>query len=139
MPDFRFDFDFDPRFRLPLALAGITPSTTAAYLRDGHFEVRFGAWTLRTPISNITSAELAGPFRWVRAVGVRLSLTDRGVTFGTTARRGVCLTFRTPVPGIEPLGVLRHPGATVTVREPEALMLAMRAAGVALGKGAPAG
>lgn len=139
MAEPRFDFDFDPRFRLPLALAGVTPSTAAVHLREGVFEVRFGAWSLHTPIRNITRAELTGPFRWVRAVGVRLSLADRGVTFGTTARRGVCVTFAQPVRAIEPLGVLRHPGATVTVREPEALMLALRAAGVTLGKGAPAG
>jgi hypothetical protein len=137
--DMRFDFDFDPRFRLPLALAGIMPPTAAVYLREGRFQVRFGAWTLCTPVRNIVSAELSGPYRWVRAVGVRLSLADRGVTFGTTPRRGVCVTFFVPVRGIEPLGVLRHPAATVTVREPEALMLALRAAGVALGKGAPAG
>lgn len=138
MADSRFDFDFDPRFRLPLTLAGITPSTAAVYLRDGRLEVRFGAWTLSTPVDNIATAELTGPFRWVRAVGVRLSLTDRGITFGSTARRGVCLSFAEPVRGIEPFGVLRHPAATVTVREPEALMLALREAGVALGKGAPA-
>ncbi len=139
MADSRFDFDFDARFRLPLALAGITPSTAAAYLREGRFEVRFGAWSLSTPVANIVLAELTGPFRWVRAVGVRLSLTDRGVTFGTTARRGVCLAFAVPVPAIEPVGVVRHPGVTVTVREPEALMLALRDVGVPLGKGAPAG
>lgn len=139
MADSRFDFDFDARFRLPLALAGITPSTAAAYLREGRFEVRFGAWSLSTPVSNIATAELSGPYHWVRAVGVRLSLSDRGVTFGTTPRRGVCLSFVIPVRAIEPTGALRHPGATVTVREPEALMLALRDAGVPLGRGAPAG
>lgn len=135
----RFDFDFAARFRLPLGLAGITPSTAAVYLREGCFEVRFGAWSLSTPLANITTAEVSGPFRWARAVGVRLSLADRGITFGTNARRGVCLTFAEPVRGIEPFGLLRHPGATVTVREPEALMLALREAGVSLGKGSPAG
>ena len=138
MADSRFDFDFDARFRLPLALAGITPSTAGIHLREDRFEARFGAWSLTTPVSNIATAELTGPFSWVRAVGVRLSLADRGLTFGTTARRGVCVTFAEPVAGIEPLGVLRHPGLTVTVREPEALMLALRDAGVPLGRGAPA-
>ena len=135
----RFDFDFDPRFRVPLALAGITPSTTAAYLRDGCFEVRFGAWSLQTPTENIAQAELIGPFRWYRSVGVRLSLHDRGVTFGTTARRGACLGFREPVSAVAPFGLLPHPNATVTLREPEALMLALRDLDVPLVRGASTG
>lgn len=138
MVNLRFDFDFDARARLPLRLIGITPSRAAVYLREGNFEVRFGVWSLCTPVSNIVKAELTGPFRWIRAVGLRLSLSDRGVTFGTTARRGVCLSFAEPVRAMDPLGLLRHPGATVTVCEPEALMLALREAGVPLGKGAPA-
>jgi hypothetical protein len=47
----------------------------------------------------------------------RLAITDRGLTFATTAAQGVLITFATPVRGLEPLGLLRHPELTVTVRE----------------------
>jgi hypothetical protein len=54
-----------------------------------------------------------------------LSIADRGLTFATNARRGVCIRFHHPVAGIEPLGVVRHPGLTVTVDDPEGLVDAL--------------
>ncbi|MDS0138987.1 MULTISPECIES: hypothetical protein [unclassified Amycolatopsis] len=84
---------------------------------DG-LRVRFGPWLVETPLSNLAGAEATGPYRAVRVFGVRLSLADRGLTFGTTTRGGVCLRFREPVRGIDPWGLLRHPGLTVTVSEP---------------------
>ena len=55
-----------------------------------------------------------------------LSLTDRGVTFATNSRQGLCVSFVELVHAIEPTGVLRHPAATVTVADPEALAAALR-------------
>lgn len=81
--------------------------------------VRFGPWLVETPLSNLAGAEATGPYHALRAFGVRLSLADRGLTFGTTTRGGVCLRFREPVRGLDPWGLLRHPGLTVTVAEPE--------------------
>ena len=81
--------------------------------------VRFGPWLVETPLSNLAGAEATGPYRVLRVFGVRLSLVDRGLTFGTTTRGGVCLRFREPVRGIDPWGRIRHPGLTVTVSEPD--------------------
>ncbi|MDQ7807951.1 hypothetical protein Q5425_29795 [Amycolatopsis sp. A133] len=81
--------------------------------------VRFGPWRVETPLSNLAGAEATGPYHALRVFGVRLSLADRGLTFGTTTRGGVCLRFREPVAGLDPWGRLRHPGLTVTVSEPE--------------------
>lgn len=81
--------------------------------------VRFGPWLVETPLGNLAGAEATGPYRAFRVFGVRLSLADRGLTFGTTTQGGVCLRFREPVRGIDPWGLLRHPGLTVTVSEPE--------------------
>jgi hypothetical protein len=36
------------------------------------------------------------------------------------------VSFVEPVPAIEPTGRLRHPGATVTVADPDALAAALR-------------
>ncbi|MEV7099399.1 hypothetical protein AB0M80_41895 [Amycolatopsis sp. NPDC051045] len=88
-------------------------------LDAGGLRVRFGPWLVETPLSNLAGAEAAGPYSALRVFGVRLSLADRGLTFGTTTRGGVCLRFREPVRGLDPWGLLRHPGLTVTVSEPE--------------------
>ena len=64
--------------------------------------------------------------RAVKALGVRLSLADRGLTFGSTAAGGVCVEFTHPRRGIEPFGLLRHPGLTLTVADPDGLVAALR-------------
>ena len=84
---------------------------------DG-LRVRLGPWTVSTPLENLAGADVTGPYRPLRALGVRLSLADHGLTFGTTTERGLCVRFRTPVRGIDPLGLLRHPSLTATVVEP---------------------
>ncbi|SES45228.1 hypothetical protein [Actinokineospora terrae] len=117
-----YRFAFDGRFRLPLGLVGVTPSTAWVRVGAGGFEVRFGPWAVRTPVANIVGAEVTGPFSVLRSIGARLSLADRGVTLGTNPTAGVCVRFRDPVPGLEPTGVLLHPGLTVTVAAPEALV-----------------
>ena len=92
--------------------------------------IRFGPWLLRTPVGNVASSTITGPYNPIRVLGTHISLADRGVTFGTNTRQGVCVTFAEPVSGALPRGLLRHPGATVTVREPEGLREeVLRAAG----------
>ena len=44
-----------------------------------------------------------------------LSLADRGITFATNRQRGLCIRLHRPHPAIDPLGLIRHPGVTVTV------------------------
>jgi len=88
-------------------------------LDAGGLRVRFGPWLVETPLANLAGAEATGPYNALRVFGVRLSLADRGLTFGTTTRGGVCLRFHEPVKGIDPWGRIRHPGLTVTVSEPD--------------------
>ena len=128
MDDERFRFAFDDRFRPLLAMSGVVPATAFVSLeRDGDLVARFGPWTCRTPLTNVVDATVTGPYRWWRAIGARLSFADRGATFGTTPARGVCLRFRVAVPALEPMGVLRHPGLTVTVADPEGFAARVRA------------
>ena len=107
-----FGVGFPPVRRLLGARAGLELDA------DG-LRVRFGPWLVETPLRNLAGAEATGPYRAFRVFGVRLSLADRGLTFGTTTQGGVCLRFREPVRGIDPWGLLRHPGLTVTVSEPD--------------------
>ena len=99
----------------------------------------FGPWACRTAPSNVRAVSLTGPYHWYRAIGPRLSLADHGLTFGTSTTRGVCLQLRDPVPGIDPIGLIRHPNLTLTVAEPQRFAAAMRhCAGLASGHAGPA-
>lgn len=118
-----FAFDFELRLR-PFALAfGVTPWTTGVDVADGELRVRFGPWSLRTPLDNVEGAEVTGPYSLVKVAGpAHLSFADRGVTFATSTKRGVCIRFKQPVPALFPGAALKHPGLTVTVKDPERLV-----------------
>jgi hypothetical protein len=107
---------------VPLRLAGVSPRTAWVVVGNGELAVHFGPWRLRTPLANVADARVTGPYRLLTGIGVRISLRDRGVTFSTTTERGACVTFVEPVPAALPFGLARHPGATMTVTEPQALV-----------------
>jgi hypothetical protein len=108
-----------------LWLIGVRPERDGVWLDDDLFVATFGPWRLSTPTSNISGAHVGGPYSALRAIGPRLSLADRGLTFGSATDRGVCVSFHRPVPGIEPSGLLRHPALTVTVAQPGLLVEAL--------------
>ena len=122
----QFEMAFDPRFRLPLAALGVTPATAHVTVTADRLVACFGPWTCYTTPANVRAVDVTGPYRWYRAIGPRLSLTDHGLTFGTIPARGICLLLREPVPGIDPLGLLRHPGLTLTVADPERFAATVR-------------
>ncbi|GAA3742964.1 hypothetical protein HDA32_003210 [Spinactinospora alkalitolerans] len=121
----RFDFPVEPRFARPLALMGVRADRAHVEVTERELRVRFGPWRVRTPRSNVTGFQIGGPYRWWRVIGPHLSLADGGLTLGTNTRRGVCLELRVPVRGMEPLGLVRHRGITVTVADPDALVRAL--------------
>jgi hypothetical protein len=106
-------------------LAGVRPERDGVWLDDVLFTATFGPWRVSTERSNISGARMTGPYSLWRAVGARLSLADRGLTFGSATGRGVCVQFREAVPGIEPSGLLRHPSLTITVAQPALLLEAL--------------
>jgi hypothetical protein len=114
----RFGFAFARAYRVSARPFGITPSTAWVDVGDKALAVQFGRWRLSTPLANVTDVAVTGPYAfWKTAGPARLAITDRGLTFATNGDRGVLISFRTPVRGLEPLGVLRHPELTVTVAE----------------------
>jgi hypothetical protein len=121
-----FDFDFDPAFARAGRLLGVTATSTRLTVDDGRLQARFGPWLVDTPLGNIASAVITGPYRTWRTIGpARLSVRTRSLTFATNSRRGVEIHFHEPVPGIEPTGRLRHPELTVTVADCERLLEAI--------------
>lgn len=126
VPTKRFTFDFDSRYRWPAWLPGVKPSSAIVEIDDSFLQITFGPWTLKSPTTNIRGAALSGPYSVPKTIGsTRMSISDRGLTFATNPYRGVCISFRNPVPGIDPFGPIRHPAVTATVADPDGLVAAI--------------
>ena len=122
----RFPFRFDPTYRRLARLFGVTPERAWVELSEGELEARYGPWRVRTRRSNIANAEVTGPYAFLKTAGpARLGITDRGLTFASNGDRGVCITFHSPVSGIDRSGRIRHPELTVTVRDVDGLIEAL--------------
>ncbi len=118
----RFTFRFADAYRRPARLFGITPETAWLDVGADTLRVRFGPWRVTTRLANISAVAVTGPYAFFKTAGpARLAITDRGLTFATNGERGVLISFHTPVRGLDPLGVLRHPELTVTVADVEGL------------------
>ena len=134
----RFDFRFAPIYRQAAALFTITPDTAWVEVDADNLRARFGPWRVQTPLSNIADVAITGPYALLKTAGpARLAITDRGLTFATNGDRGVLITFRRPVPGLEPTGWLRHPELTVTVSDVDRLASLLRARTLGTGSRAP--
>ena len=117
-----FDFAVDPLFRIVGAPLGIRPDACSVDVDDRELVARFGRWSVATPLSNLASATVTGPYSLPKVIGPpHLSFADHGLTFATNARAGVCLRFHAPVTGLVPFGPAMHPGLTVTVDDPDRL------------------
>jgi hypothetical protein len=93
---------------------------------DGELEVRFGWSHFRTPVANITSWQIEGPFLWITAIGVRRSTRHGDVTFGGSPHGGVRIDFHEPVNW----GPLRVPAIYVPADDLEGLAAELEARGV---------
>jgi len=116
----RFAFDLTGPLAL-LRLVGASQLTGHVDVEHGVLDVRFGLLRVRTPLRNVAAAEVTGPYSPLKSLGVRLSLADAGLTLGTSTGPGLCLRFERPVAtsGLVAIPLLRHPGLTVTVEDPE--------------------
>jgi hypothetical protein len=92
----------------------------------GEFDARFGPYRVHTPLSNIVSWRIEGPWRFITAIGVRMSVRHRDLTFGGTHRGGVRVDFRERIR----YGPFRIPALYVTVDDLEGLAEALAAHGV---------
>lgn len=118
-----FPYDCDPRFRAVWGLAGVRPGEDGVTIDDETFRATYGRFSLETPIENVTGGHVSEGYRWWTAVGIRLSLRDDGLTFGTNARRGVCVHFDDKVRRV--IGLRHHSALTVTVADCDALVEAI--------------
>ncbi len=127
-----FPFRFTPSYRVAGLPFGVTPRTASVSLAGGELRVRYGPWRLSSPLENVTGAQRTGGFHWLKTAGPpHLSFSDRGISFTTNGDDAACLTFRRPVPGIDPFGRIRHPGATLTLDDPAGFLRRLEELGVA--------
>ena len=80
-------------------LFGVTHDRAWAMVDDECLSARFGWWEFSTPLTNITSWRIEGPWRWLTAIGVRRSIRHGDVSFAGSPEGGVRLDFRVPVRG----------------------------------------
>ena len=119
----RFPFRFSWPYRLAGLPFGVTAKTAMVTVTATDLSVRFGPWHLRTPLANVARVEETRGFGFLKTAGPpHLSFADQGVTFATNGERAVCVLFHEPVKVLDPTGRLRHPGATLTVADPSALV-----------------
>jgi hypothetical protein len=121
----RFPIRVGRRSRLLLGLFGVRPGNAYVDL-DGDVDARFGFYRVRTPVSNITSWRIEGPWLWITAIGVRTSLRHRDVTFGGSPHGGVRVDFEEPVKFL----FFHIPALYVTVEDLEGLAAALTERGV---------
>lgn len=124
-----WDFHFDALLR-PLSLAaGVVPGRAEVVVGEETFRVRFGPWSLETPLANVAETSVTGPYTWYKVAGPpHLSLADGGLTMATSTRGGACVRFHESVSAALPIGLLRHPAVTVTVADPEGMVAELDAA-----------
>jgi hypothetical protein len=122
-----FAFRFAGPYRWLALPFGVTPRTARVAVEDEDLYARFGPWSVRTPLSNVTDVRVTGPYSLPKTAGpAHLSLKDHGLTFATNGERGVCVLFREPVKGLDPTGRLTHPGLTLTVDDVDGLAALLR-------------
>ncbi len=123
----RFEFRFADAYRRPARLFGVTPESAWLDVGADTLRAHFGRWRVTTPLSNISAIAVTGPYTFLKTAGpARLAITDRGLTFATNGDRGVLISFHSPVRGLDPLGILRHPELTVTVADVDGLAELLR-------------
>ena len=116
-----YAFRFEPVMLALAAPLGVLPPTTDVEVGDDVL-IRFGPWKMRFPRADVTGVEETTDYALLRVAGPpHLSLKDRGITFATNRQRGLCIQLARPHKGIEPFGLLRHPGVTVTVEDIDGL------------------
>jgi hypothetical protein len=119
-----FGYAIDKRYLPVLLPFGLRPAKDGVTLTDdGAFRATFGVFKLTTPLTNITGAHITRHYRWWTSFGVRGSMADDGLSFGTNHDGGVCIHFAEKVPS--PLRRRGHSALTVTVADLEGLTQAL--------------
>ncbi len=108
-----------------LRLWGVRPERSWVEL-DDEVVVRFGRFEFKTPIANVASWRIEGPWRWITAIGIRMSIRHRDVSFAGSPHGGVRLDFRERVRW----GPFKVPAIYVAAEDNDALAADLAARGI---------
>ena len=122
----RFPIRLGRRSQLVLLLFGVRPANAYVDLGDQELDAHFGFFGFRTPTGNLASWRIEGPWRWITAIGVRLSIRHHDLTFGGTNSGGVRLDFKEPFARLR----LRIPALYLTVDDLEGFVAALTERGL---------
>ena len=123
----RFPIRLGRRSRPFLRIFGVKGVENAYAELDGDDLVtRFGFGDVRVPIANISRWRIEGPWRWITAIGIRMSVRHRDLSFAGSPRGGVRLDFRDRVR----FGLFRIPALYLGVEDLEGLAAALTALGI---------
>lgn len=123
MSDRFFPYEFDRRWKAMFAALRVDADDGVTITDDGELIATYGRAKVRTTVDNVDHTEITGPHRWYTAVGMRLSFSDDGLTFGTNHERGLCIAFVERIPKV--IGLKDHSALWVSVADPEGLAEAL--------------
>jgi hypothetical protein len=118
-----FPYRLDKRWNPLFFVLGVNDTDGVTITAKGELIATFGRFQVKTTLKNVDHTEITGPHRWYTAVGLRLSFTDDGVTFGTNHRKGVSIVFVHKIPRV--IGFRKHSMLWVSVANPEGLAAAI--------------
>jgi len=125
----RFPMRLGRRSRPLLRLFGVTGVENAYVDVDEESLVaRFGWMEVRVPLSNIAGWRIEGPWAWITAIGIRMSIRHGDLSFAGSPRGGVRLDFKDGVK-VGPLRPL--PALYVGVDDLEGLARLLESRGIA--------
>lgn len=118
MTTHRFAYRLGTRSRPLLRLFGVRgPENAWVDLDDDMLRARFGWASAETPVANIESWRIEGPWLWITAIGIRRSNRHGDITFGGSPKGGVRIDFKIPIR----VGPFKAPALYLTVEDLERL------------------
>jgi hypothetical protein len=126
MPPMSFPIRVGRRSRGVLRLFGVKPDRPPVVRIGDDLDVEFGRLRFRTPVANIVSWRIEGPWRWITAIGVRRSVRHGDVSFAGSPHGGVRVDFRDRVRW----GILRVPAVYLGADDLEGLAAELERRGI---------
>lgn len=121
----RFPYRIDKRWAPLLFALRVDENDAVEITDDRRLVATFGRVRVETTVDNVDHTKVSGPHRWYTSVGLRLSFTDDGLTFGTNHEKGLCIAFVEKIPKV--FGSKDHSALWVSVADPEGLAQAIEA------------
>src|SRR3954454_3533424 len=123
----RYPIRIGARSRLLLRIAfGVTRERAYVDLGEATIVVRFGRFQVTAPLAAARSWRIEGPWLWVTAIGVRMSIRHRDLSFAGSPRGGVRVDF---APRVR-YRFLRLPAIYYGVEDLEGFAAALTAVGI---------